>query len=154
MRIRTIVWLALGILTPLWPQASLGQLDGVCAYDGRTPTEEIFGFESDKEANEAVQKIVTYTGLQPNFLVKAANVPNAMAVIQGNQRLILYSQEFMMRVRKSTSTDWAAISIMAHEIGHHLQGHTLLAGGSRPSIELEADKYSGFVLYNMGATID
>ena len=28
---------------------------------------------------------------------------------------------------------------VAHEIGHHLQGHTIQRGGSRPPIELEAD---------------
>lgn len=41
---------------------------------------------------------------------------------------------------------------MAHEIGHHLSGHTITSGGSRPAIELEADKFSGYVLYRMGAT--
>ena len=38
--------------------------------------------------------------------------------------------------------------------GHHLQGHTLEHGGSRPTIELEADKFSGFVLYKLGATLE
>jgi hypothetical protein len=39
-------------------------------------------------------------------------------------------------------------------VGHHLQGHTLQAGGSRPPTELEADRYSGYVLFRMGATLD
>ncbi|MEP6847047.1 MAG: hypothetical protein ABI861_13635, partial [Panacibacter sp.] len=42
----------------------------------------------------------------------------------------------------------------AHEIGHHLSGHTLLQGGSRPDLELEADRFSGYILYKMGATLD
>jgi hypothetical protein len=42
---------------------------------------------------------------------------------------------------------------MAHEIAHHLSGHTIVPGGSRPEIELEADKFSGFVLYKMGAPL-
>ena len=121
--------------------------DGYCTYAGdENSTEDIYTFSSDEEANTAVERILKYTGLKKNFLIKAANVSNAEASIKGTTRYILYNQEFMLRVKKVTNTDWSAISIMAHEIGHHLQGHTLLLGGSRPNIELEADKYSGFVL--------
>lgn len=42
---------------------------------------------------------------------------------------------------------------MAHEIGHHLSGHTIQPGGSQPPTELEADKFSGYVLYKMGAVL-
>ena len=42
---------------------------------------------------------------------------------------------------------------MAHEIGHHLSGHTITPGGSQPPTELEADKFSGFVLYKMGSSL-
>lgn len=129
--------------------------DGYCTYAGdENSTEDIYTFSSDEEANTAVERILKYTGLKKNFLIKAANVSNAEASIKGTTRYILYNQEFMLRVKKVTNTDWSAISIMAHEIGHHLQGHTLLLGGSRPNIELEADKYSGFVLQKMGATLE
>ena len=40
---------------------------------------------------------------------------------------------------------------MAHGIGHHLAGDTIGPGGSHPPIDLEADKFSGFVRYRMGA---
>ena len=49
---------------------------------------------------------------------------------------------------------WASVSILAHEIGHHLNGHSLMPGGSRPSLELEADKFSGFVLATLGASLE
>ena len=45
------------------------------------------------------------------------------------------------------------VAVLAHEIGHHLQGHTLKAGGSDPQRELEADEFSGFVMYQMGASL-
>lgn len=92
--------------------------------------------------------------MNQNFEILAANVPNAMATIRGEKRYILYNQEFMMGVKNATQTDWGGTSILAHEIGHHLQGHTIQAGGSRPVIELEADKYSGFVLQRMGASLN
>lgn len=46
------------------------------------------------------------------------------------------------------------MSILAHEIGHHLLGHTISIGSSNPQDELEADKFSGFVLYKMGASLN
>jgi len=60
----------------------------------------------------------------------------------------------MDRINSATGNKWAAISILAHEIGHHLNGHTLDKVGSRPQTELEADEFSGFVLRKMGATLE
>lgn len=149
--------LALGALNlvtaPLGAQ-ELIKADGYCQYAGEALPDDLYGFESDQEAAAAVKRIVQYTGLEPNFIIRAANVPNAAAVIQGQTRLLLYNQTFMLDVKRTTDPDWGAISIMAHEVGHHLQGHTIQSGGSRPQIELEADKYSGYVLYRMGASLD
>ncbi len=125
-----------------------------CSYYGETIEGEIYGFASDSEAESAIERIMRFTGLPQNFTIKAANVPNAAAVIRDNKRLILYNQTFMERVKERTNTDWAAISILAHEIGHHLSGHTLEPGGSRPETELQADKFSGYILFKMGATLD
>jgi len=99
------------------------------------------------------------TGLPQNFDVVEGQVPNAAAVImlgpdQLPRRVIAYNPNFMSEVRSATANnDWAPISIMAHEIGHHLSGHTIMPGGSQPPTELEADKFSGFVLYKMGAML-
>jgi hypothetical protein len=60
----------------------------------------------------------------------------------------------MRKVNGLTKTDWGAMSILAHEIGHHLQGHTLKTGGSNQSKEIEADEFSGFVMYQMGASLN
>jgi hypothetical protein len=45
------------------------------------------------------------------------------------------------------------MSILAHEVGHHLNGHTLLGTGSTPNLELEADEFSGFVMRKLGASL-
>jgi hypothetical protein len=128
--------------------------DESCTYTGEITDESIYGFQSDKEAKLAIERIMRYTGLPANFTIQASNVPNAAAIIQGNRRYILYNQYFMERIKDITRTDWSALSIIAHEIGHHLSGHTLDNEGSRPSKELEADRFSGFVLYKMGASIE
>jgi hypothetical protein len=125
-----------------------------CNYSGESFSSKIYTFESDRAAIEAVDSILAPIGLVRNFDVRAADVDNAAAVIRGETRYLLYNQEFIRRVKAVTKTDWAAVSIMAHEIGHHLNGHTLTPGGSRPPTELEADSFSGFVLYKMGATLE
>lgn len=129
-------------------------VNGGCNYYGESLGSKIYTFESEEAAIAAVDKILIPTGLVRNFNIRVADVPNAAAIIYGEDRYILYNQAFMRRVKSQTNTDWAAISIMAHELGHHLNGHTLTRGGSRPPTELEADSFSGFVLYKMGATLE
>ena len=141
----------------IYPVAAHAQerltIDAYCQYAGDPLPEDVYGFESEAAAQAAVKRVVDFTGLAQNFTIRAANVPNAAAVISGQSRQILYNQAFMLEVAK-VERNWAAISIMAHEVGHHLNGHTITSGGSRPSIELEADRYSGYVLQRMGATLD
>ena len=124
-----------------------------CSYFGEEITDPIYGFASSNDAQRTVGDIVELVGLRPNFEIKAGNVPNAVATVQDGKRLIIYSQDFMLKVRNNTGNDWAATSILAHEIGHHLNGHTIGEGGSRPSLELESDQFSGFILGKMGATL-
>jgi len=152
--------LTLALLAFLLAPATVAQapiaIGGYCSFEGNEMDPTVYGFDSDDEAEAAVREVTRYTGLRPNFVIRAANVPNAAAVIDANtgERLILYNQAFMRSVVERTASDWSQVSILAHELGHHLQGHTLLAGGSRPPIELEADQFSGFVLQRMGATLD
>lgn len=131
-------------------------LGPACDYfglDGSMP-HSVHTFHSSSDAEQAIRNITNAVSLEPNFRVLAAGVPNAAAVVKGDLRYILYSRTFMNDMKRTTNNDWAALSIMAHEIGHHLQGHTLQAGGSRPSIELEADKFSGGVLQKLGASLE
>ena len=145
----------LGWTTSASAQVEELRLDEYCTFDGTRMDGSIYTFGSTAAARQALARVTSYTGLEPNFDIRAGNVPNAMAVIdRDGNRLIIYNQRFMDAVRDQTRTDWGAISILAHEIGHHLQSHTLMPGGSRPSLELEADKYSGYVLHRMGATIE
>ncbi|GEO03122.1 hypothetical protein AAE02nite_07860 [Adhaeribacter aerolatus] len=100
---------------------------------------------------DIIKEIIDVVGLKPRFEVREAEVDNAAAVIYNGQRYILYNRQFVDAVNNAVKTDWAAVSILAHEIGHHLNGHTLSRSGSNPQDELEADEFSGFVLRKMGA---
>ncbi|MDF1672355.1 MAG: hypothetical protein P1U41_02555 [Vicingaceae bacterium] len=115
---------------------------------------ENYAFEPDKVAKEAVSKIVQYTGLSSNFIVVTDNnITTAIAYLKNNKRYIAYNPNFIEKLNTKTSTNWAAVSVLAHEIGHHLSGHTLLKNQS-PGNELIADKFSGFILFQMGATMN
>lgn len=127
--------------------------NAACSYYGETITGDIMAYGADKSTETVVKNILSVIGLRPNFELRAANVPNAAAVILKDKRYILYNPKFMENINTASGTNWAAISILAHEIGHHLNGHTLDKVGSRPDTELEADEFSGFVLRRLGATL-
>ena len=84
--------LALTLLAATLPVAAQKKLeidhDKSCCYTGHLdPKIDLYTFDSDDEATNAVKRIMAYSGLEPNFIVAAANVGNAAAVIDGDQRL-------------------------------------------------------------------
>ncbi|MEO5559583.1 MAG: TPM domain-containing protein [Dokdonella sp.] len=131
-----------------------------CSYDGEPVSFKGKSGNAPSDCRDMVARIMNFTGLPQNFVVVQADVPNAAAVIvlddqQIPKRVIAFNPQFIDVVRQAThGNTWAPVSIMAHEIGHHLSGHTITPGGSQPPTELEADKFSGFVLYKMGAGLD
>ncbi|RYY47705.1 MAG: hypothetical protein EOP59_00675, partial [Sphingomonadales bacterium] len=133
-----------------------------CSYDGRPVAVDPAKLDgpAPSECSTAVNRIMTFTGLPANFDVVAGPVDNAAAVIllDANRlphRVIAFNPRFMETASALVGgSPWGPISVMAHEIAHHLSGHTITPGGSRPEIELEADKFSGFVLQKMGAPLD
>jgi len=127
--------------TPLLLLVSLGRAVPVSAQTAPAPTDVI------REITDAV-------GLKARFELRATReVDNAAAVVYDGKRYLLYNPAFLNSVNRAGHTDWAGISILAHEMGHHLNGHTLRAGGSQPADELEADEFSGFVLRKLGASL-
>lgn len=105
------------------------------------------------EANEIIHDIIAVIGLKPNFEVRTADIPNAAALTYNGKRYIAYNPQFISKLNAAAGNKWASVSVLAHEIGHHLNGHTLTNKGSKPPLELEADEFSGFVLQKMGATL-
>jgi hypothetical protein len=132
-----------------------------CSYDGQPVQARpaSLGGAAPGDCAAAVTQIMGFTGLPANFVVVSGPVPNAAAVIllddrRVPRRVIAFNPDFMAAaMRQVGGNKWGPISVMAHEIAHHLSGHTIVPGGSRPEIELEADKFSGFVLYKMGAPL-
>ena len=135
------------------------------SWDGQYVPNELYGFRSAPQAERAVECVLSEAGglRSSNFRVRASNVPNAAAVTypqgcgsttQPCERMLLYNPTFMRDIAQRTGNPWSGISIMAHEIGHHLEAHTIRPGGSNPPDELQADEFSGWVLRRLGASME
>ena len=107
---------------------------------------------NSRETNQ-IKTILDYSGLSQNFEIYSAPIKNAVATVIENRRYIIYDPKLLGFADVNSNSYWSSMSILAHEIGHHLQGHTLLQRGSTPAIELQADKFSGHILYKMGASL-
>ena len=84
----------------------------------------VSGFTSEKEANEALDKILNVIGASKNFtLIPCDNINNALAITFKSERYILFDSEFMNQITQLTN-NWSSIFILAHEVGHHINGHT------------------------------
>lgn len=122
-------------------------------------------FSSDLDADNALDRILSVVGLSKNFVLSpCSDINNAVAVSYKGVRYILYDPEFMSMLSSNTS-NWTNLFILAHEVGHHVNGHSLdlvLYAGDivdAPELEkkrqqeLEADEFAGFVLAKLGATL-
>lgn len=103
---------------------------------------------------QIVQQIVRVTSVKYSFKIKEGSVKNIEASISRRKRVITYNPEYLGALSTVSGSRWTVIALFAHEIGHHLHGHTLGRGGSKPSLEIEADEFAGYVLGRMGAALD
>jgi len=79
----------------------------------------------------------------------AMNEDNASATIIEGQKALIADHHFLNRMDTGAGTKWAAISVLAHEVGHHISG---LGRGLQG--ELDADYWSGYALQKLGAGRD
>jgi len=105
------------------------------------------------DVRDMLQEIIDITGLQTDFELKEANVLNIEASVSHKKRYILYNPSYITNLNNLAKNKWAVMTLLAHEVGHHLNGHTIHKGGSTPALELEADEFAGFILNKLGATL-
>jgi tetratricopeptide (TPR) repeat protein len=142
------------------PMIGFGQ---ACQYGSSTDASEICDFYQNKSfatyrnADIALDKILDVTGMSKRFVLKECNdISNCLATTYKGIRYILYDRDFMDAIATRTNS-WSSTSILAHEIGHHVNGHTLGKKETTLSesrqMEIEADEYSGFVMFKLGASL-
>lgn len=121
-------------------------------------------FGTDAEAEQALEKILSVIGASKRFVLQPCdNINNAVATAYKGIRYILYDRQFMNSI--SNGNDWGNLFILAHEVGHHINGHSLdlvlyMAEVVEPSTlalkrqqELEADEFAGFILSKLGGSL-
>ena len=124
-------------------------------------------FTTNTEANNAVDKILSVIGTsQKPILQPCSNINNAVAASYKGQRYILYDKDFMESLTVGRNKYWSNMFILAHEVGHHINGHSLdiilyqndvinpKSLSTRRTQELEADEFAGFVMAKLGATFN
>ena len=80
----------------------------------------------------------------------AENQNNAFATIAGGRKILVVDVRFLENVNRLTGTQWSAIQVIAHEIGHHIAGFADDAHRN----ELNADYWSGQALQRLGSAKD
>ena len=123
-------------------------------------------FINDKDADIALEKILSVIGASKRFILQpCSDINNAVASSYKGLRYILYDKSFMSTIANN-STSWSQLFILAHEVGHHINGHSIdilltLSDIVEPKTiaakrkqELESDEFAGFILGKLGATLE
>jgi hypothetical protein len=138
-------------LVKITPQTPICTAEGDVIYKDRRVN------KASSEATKVIEDICTKIGVNASsFTIEAATVANAEAIILDGKRYIHYNPLYIDKIQQKSQTYWSLIFVLAHEIGHHISGHTL----SKTDIdkcqeeELEADKFAGCALRHLGATAD
>ena len=117
---------------------------------------------SAAEADLALDKILDVVGISKNFAMQECNtIANASAIQVEGIRYIFYNKQWIKSI--SFNNSYGSLFTLAHEVGHHVNGHTLdvLTTGKIPQKtllqrriqELQADEFAGFVLQKLGASL-
>lgn len=137
---------------------------------------QFYSFIDNEEAIKYVEELMNLAGLPMNFIVsECSGIENAFAYTYDGVQYIFYGNEFLESLN-SKSNDIGSITVLAHEIGHHLSGHTsansyiekycdypICTDPSQDCLdaleisrkrELQADRFAGFIMKKFGASLD
>ena len=81
-------------------------------------------FGTDAEAAEGLARSMSVIGASKRFVLQPCdNINNAVATSYKGIRYILYDRDFMSSL--NSGDNWENLFILAHEVGHHINGHSL-----------------------------
>ena len=112
--------------------------------------------KKDNVTNHIIDKITEEIGIASSFTyIPCREIYNAAAFIDplnNNARYIVYDDLYFSKIYANNK--YASLFIIAHEIGHHINGHTIRNNNNiseRQRAELEADYFAGFIMFKFGA---
>ncbi|UYN93754.1 MAG: hypothetical protein KIT25_17075 [Enhydrobacter sp.] len=96
---------------------------------------------------QATRRIVRALSFADSFEIRITEgQDNASTTIENGRRIMTIDVGFLQNVNRWASTKWAAIQVLAHEVGHHLG-----RWDDPHQSELDADYWSGRALGALGA---
>lgn len=122
-------------------------LEHRCSFSGKVNEDELFEYPANPKVQNWINVLLQAGGVSQNFTIKEANVQNIAAVYDTATytRYLLFSQHFI----ENANTKLEVFGALAHEIGHHVLGHTFQPW-NRKAEEMEADEFMGFCLGQVG----
>lgn len=149
---KNIIFLILiSYVTTIYSQKTL-KIENGCTFESKLENNEVFINPcQDDKILKIVNEILGTLSLEKNFKVYVGNINNAVATTIDDERLIILDNSFLQKMETQSANKYASYFIIAHEIGHHLNGH--LSNSSYDKVfwsELEADNFAGSVLFKLG----
>jgi len=126
-------------------------LGKTCAIEGKVSLGRLQASYAASDVVEKLNQITDIAGFPTNFMVYSTKTPGISVISSinqaNNERIIIYNEVYRQKIAASRNLDWTTIFMIAHEVGHHLAGHTLGEDESkRRQEELSADYFAGFIM--------
>jgi len=92
-----------------------------------------------------IRQALSFTA--PFDIYIAEQEDNASARVANGRKVLTVDVGFLQKLNAMVGTEWAAIQVIAHEVGHHIAGF----GPTSHRSELNADYWSGQALQRLGS---
>ena len=100
---------------------------------------------------QVIARIKESLAIEVDFDVYIAkDEDNAFATVAGGRKIVVVDVDFLEELNRVTGTEWSAIQVIAHEVGHHIAGFM----EDKHRGELSADYWSGQCLQRLGSSKD
>jgi len=118
------------------------------------------GIKLESENQKSIDNILNTIGIaNANFVTKSCkDIYNAFAYYDSYNKIryIALDENFIYNLNPK-NYQWTSVFVLAHEIAHHLNGHTITgikSDNERRQRELDCDKFAGFAIRKLGGSIE
>lgn len=135
---------------------------------GQSPCSESTDLKTDPEIVSFIERLLEVDMMSNTYvIIPCYEIENFEAELLHNTRRIYYNPRIVVKelsrlsfsrraVPVTSQSNWSLLTILAHEIGHHINDHfsPINSRLSPLSKELEADTYAGSLIYKIGGTLE
>jgi len=106
-------------------------------------------YRPSPEVSALVEYITKFHSANIKFEIFCTDLPkgtNAQAMFYQRRQIIAYEWPLEAKLADSSERQWDIVAVLAHEIAHHMLGHTLDLSNDRKRMELDADRFAGHTI--------